>query len=54
MNTAKASHESPSRQSQSELLNRYRRIGISAVVAALPYKSDSKNLAYAPAEPAEE
>ena len=30
---------------------RYGRIGISAVAAALPYQSDPKNPAYAPAVP---
>ncbi|HZS65087.1 MAG TPA: hypothetical protein VFA53_11415 [Xanthobacteraceae bacterium] len=32
-----------------DLDNQYRRIGISAVAAALPYKGDAKNPAYAPA-----
>jgi hypothetical protein len=30
---------------------RYGKIGISAVAAALPYRSDAKNLAYAPVVP---
>lgn len=30
---------------------RYGKIGISAVVAALPYQSQARNPAYAPAEP---
>jgi hypothetical protein len=30
---------------------RYGKIGIPAVAAALPYQSDAKNLAYAPAVP---
>jgi hypothetical protein len=31
-----------------DLDGRYGKIGIPAVAAALPYKSDAKNLAYAP------
>jgi hypothetical protein len=34
---------------RADLDRQYRRIGISAVVAALPYKGDAKNPAYAPA-----
>jgi hypothetical protein len=32
----------------------YGKIGISAVAAALPYQSEAKNLAYAPAVPRED
>jgi hypothetical protein len=38
----------------SHLEGRYRRIGISAVAAALPYCGDAKNPAYAPAVPADD
>jgi hypothetical protein len=34
-----------------ELHERYGKIGISAVVAALTYQGDAKNLAYAPVTP---
>lgn len=34
-----------------DLDGRYGKIGISAVAAALPYQSESKNPAYAPVEP---
>jgi hypothetical protein len=34
-----------------DLDGRYGKIGISAVAAALPYKSDAKNPAYAPVVP---
>jgi len=34
-----------------DLDGRYGKIGISAVAAALPYQSDSKNPAYAPVVP---
>ena len=37
--------QSEVRKSQTELQNRYGRIAISAVVAALPYGTDSKTLA---------
>jgi hypothetical protein len=33
---------------------RYGKIGIPAVAAALPYQSDAKNLAYAPAVPGDD
>jgi hypothetical protein len=40
------------RQREDESLDgRYGKIGISAVVAALPYQSDAKNPAYAPVAP---
>ena len=47
------------RRERTELDARYRKIGISAVAAALRYRGDSKNPAYAPAaqsaiEPVEE
>lgn len=39
-------------QREAESLDRrYGKIGISAVAAALPYQSEAKNLAYAPAVP---
>lgn len=51
MNTAKASGQSlESRQTEANLDHRYKRIAISAVVAALPYRSETKNEAYAPVE----
>lgn len=51
MNTAKASGPSlESRQTEASLDRRYGRIAISAVVAALPYRSETKNQAYAPVE----
>jgi hypothetical protein len=37
------------RRDQSSLDSRYGEIGISAVAAALPYQSEAKNPAYAPA-----
>lgn len=56
MNTAKASGQSPeSRHTEANLDRRYGRIAISAVVAALPYRSETnrsetKNQAYTPVE----
>lgn len=35
---------------KSDLASRYGAVGILAVAAALPYQSDAKNSAYAPAE----
>jgi hypothetical protein len=35
---------------KSDLASRYRAVGILAVAAALPYQSDCKNSAYAPAD----
>jgi hypothetical protein len=43
---------SEQRRERAELDPRFGKIGISAVAAALRYCGDSKNLAYAPAEPA--
>jgi hypothetical protein len=40
------------RRDRNELDARFGQIGISAVAAALQYRSDSKNVAYAPVEPA--
>jgi hypothetical protein len=40
---------SEQRRERAELDARYSKIGISAVAAALRYRSDSKNPAYAPA-----
>ena len=40
------------RRERAELDPRFGKIGISAVAAALRYNGDSKNSAYAPAEPA--
>ena len=40
------------RRERAELDPRFGAIGISAVAAALPYRSDAKNSAYAPVEPA--
>lgn len=44
-----ASGQAPEKR-QSDLDRRYGRIAISAVVAALPYRSETKNLAYARVE----
>jgi hypothetical protein len=49
--TAKTEPE-PHRKPQN-LHERYGKIGISAVAAALPYQSDTKNPAYAPVAPRE-
>ena len=43
---------SEQRRQRTEIDPRFGRIGISAVAAALPYRSDAKNSAYAPVEPA--
>jgi len=40
------------RRERTELDPRFGAIGISAVAAALQYRSDAKNSAYAPVEPA--
>ena len=40
------------RRERTDLDPRFGQIGISAVAAALQYRSDSKNPAYAPVEPA--
>ena len=50
MNTAKASEQLESRPPSVDLDRRYGRIGISALVAALAYRSETKNSAYAPVE----
>ncbi|MET0279257.1 MAG: hypothetical protein ABW198_13085 [Pseudorhodoplanes sp.] len=43
MNKEQAMNQSPeARKSQAELQNRYGRIALSAVAAALPYGADSK------------
>ena len=42
------------RRERAELDPRFGRIGISAVAAALQYRSDTKNSAYAPVEPAKQ
>jgi hypothetical protein len=42
------------RRERAELDPRFGRIGISAVAAALRYRSDAKNSAYAPVEPAKQ
>jgi hypothetical protein len=42
------------RRERAELDPRFCRIGISAVAAAMQYRSDTKNLAYAPVEPAKQ
>ena len=47
-NSAAQSGEN-ARRNQSNLDSRYGEIGISAVAAALPYQSEVKNPAYAPA-----
>jgi hypothetical protein len=43
-----------SRREEASLDRCYGKIGISAVAAALPYQSDAKNPAYAPAVPRED
>ncbi len=51
MTTAQASsHSLESRQLEKELDRRYGRIAISALVAALRYRGETKNKAYAPVE----
>jgi len=51
MTTAQASSQSlESRQFEKDLDRRYGRIAISALAAALAYRGDTKNRAYAPAE----
>ena len=51
MNTAKASGQSlESRQPEANLDRQYGRIAISALVAALPYRSEKKNQVYVPVE----
>ena len=50
MNATNAA-KSSSRPKAESLDGRYGKIGISAVAAALPYKSDAKNPAYAPVVP---
>ena len=42
------------RRERAEHGPRFGRIGISAVAAALQYRSDAKNSAYAPVEPAKQ
>jgi hypothetical protein len=42
------------RRERAELEPRFGRIGISAVAAALRYRGDAKNPAYAPVEPAKQ
>ena len=42
------------RRERAELDPRFGRIGISAVAAALQYRGDAKNSAYAPVEPAQQ
>lgn len=52
MTTAQASSRSlESRQAEKDLDRRYGRIAISALAAALPYRGETKNRAYAPVEP---
>ena len=43
-----ATNKNNAQTERTDLDRRYRRIGISAVAAALPYQSDAKNPAYAP------
>ena len=56
MKTKEARQEShgDSRREEAGLDSCYGEIGISAVAAALPYQSDAKNPAYAPAVPRED
>jgi hypothetical protein len=46
-----AETQSPCERETQNLHERYGKIGISAVAAALPYQSDAKNPAYAPVAP---
>lgn len=50
MNSKRVAGASAQRAGEN-LDRRYGKIGISAVVAALPYQSATKNPAYAPAQP---
>jgi hypothetical protein len=50
MNWMKAFKPDYKARPETTLDERYGRIGISAVAAALPYQGDAKNLAYAPVE----
>lgn len=56
MKTKEARQESDgdSRREEAGLDSCYGKIGISAVAAALPYQSNAKNPAYAPAAPRED
>ena len=46
-----AKQESKKQHEPEDLHERYGKIGLSAVAAALPYQGDAKNLAYAPVTP---
>ena len=50
MTSRKAETSTHETRNSGELDRCYGRIGISAVAAALPYKSDDKNTAYAPSD----
>ena len=50
--TPKTDAQPDARTEAQSLDRRYGKIGIPAVLAALPYQSDVKNLAYAPVTPA--
>ena len=52
--TSKSAATNNTQQRGEDLDGRYGKIGISAVAAALPYQSDAKNPAYAPAIPRED
>ncbi len=52
MNPTTTAKTEPERHREAQNLHeRYGKIGISAVAAALPYQSDAKNPAYAPVTP---
>jgi hypothetical protein len=52
MNRTTTSKAEPERRCEPQNLHeRYGKIGISAVAAALPYQSETKNPAYAPVAP---
>jgi hypothetical protein len=52
MNRTTTAKTEPERHHEAQNLHeRYGKIGISAVAAALPYQSDAKNPAYAPVTP---
>jgi hypothetical protein len=49
-NSKEAESTEPAPRSRADLGKEYRKIGISAIAAALPYVGDQKNQAYAPAK----
>jgi hypothetical protein len=49
-NSKEAQGAAPEEPNRADLGNQYRKIGISAVAAALPYNGDQKNQHHAPAK----